>query len=59
MSINKQEQNRQIKAKILKRNGIPQKSNISLKKIEMSMSPDDWEQFYQAFKYPNGKPGEE
>ena len=57
--MNKQEQNRQIKAKILKRNGIPQKSNISLKKIEMSMSPDDWEQFYQAFKYPNGKPGEE
>ncbi len=59
MSINKQEQNRQIKAKILKRNGIPQKSNISLKKIEMSMSPDDWEQFYQAFKYPNGKPEED
>ena len=56
MQINKTRSHRSIIGQLRKKYGL--KDNTPIDKVEIAMTPKDWQAFSEALTFPNGKPSQ-
>ncbi len=54
MSKETRSKNKSIISQLRKKYGL--KDNTPIHKVEIAMTPEDWQDFSEALTFPNGKP---
>ena len=56
MSVPKTRSHKSVISRLRKKYGL--KDNTPIHKVEIAMSPEDWQAFSEALTFPNGKPSQ-